>query len=231
MIYGYEDLFTILLSIIAMFIVGRAQLKINNAYGKYRNVKSNNKLTGVEVARKILDANGLTNVYVLETSGTLTDHYDPTKKVVRLSKEIFNGDSIASVSVAAHECGHAIQDKEGYTFMKIRAMLVPIVNLVSYVGYFSIIISLIAGVLTYLKLGIFILIVTLLFQLVTLPVEFDASKRAKKQLTCLEITTKEEDSKVDTMLDAAANTYVASLLSTVINIIRLVIMVDRNKKE
>lgn len=230
MIYGYEDLFTILLSIIAIFIVGRAQFKIHNAYGKYRTVKSNNKLTGVEVARKILDANGLTNVYVLETSGTLTDHYDPAKKVVRLSKEIFNGDSIASISVAAHECGHAIQDKEGYTFMRIRAMFVPIVNLVSYLGYCSIIISLIAGVLTYLKLGIFILIVTLLFQLVTLPVEFDASKRAKKQLICLEITTKEEDSKVDTMLDAAANTYVASLLSTVINTIRLIIMVDRNQK-
>jgi len=231
MIYGYENLFTILLSVVAVFIVARAQSKINKAYSTYQKIKAKSNLSGVEVARKILDANGLQHVHVLETTGTLTDHYDPSKKVVKLSKEIFNGDSIAAISVAAHECGHAIQDKENYTFMRLRAFFVPIVNLVSYLGYFSIIISLLAGILMYLKLGILILVVTLIFQLITLPVEFDASKKAKKQLIKLEITTKEENNGVDAMLDAAANTYVASVLSTIINILRLVTMLNRNDRD
>ena len=124
-----------------------------------------------------------------------------------------------------------MQDKENYTFMRLRAFFVPIVNLVSYLGYFSIIISLLAGILMYLKLGILILVVTLIFQLITLPVEFDASKKAKKQLIKLEIITNEENNGVDAMLDAAANTYVASVLSTIINIFRLVTMLNRNDRD
>lgn len=231
MLYGYENLFTILLSIIAVFIVGRAQSKINTAYARYKKVNAACNLAGVEVARKILDANGLTGVHVLQTSGTLTDHYDPSKKVIRLSKDIFNETTIASISVAAHECGHAIQDKENYSLLRLRALLVPVVNLVSYLGYFAIIFSLFAGIFMYLKIGIFILLTTLVFQLVTLPVEFDASKRAKNELTRLGITTKSEDVGVDLMLDAAANTYVASVLSTVLNILRLLVMFNDRRDD
>lgn len=224
MIYGYENIFTITLTVVALIIVGYAQAKINTAYNKYQKIKAKSNLTGKDVARKILDANGLTNIKILEVKGQLTDHYDPTKKTVNLSTQIYSDTTIASISVAAHECGHALQDKDNYTYMRIRAMLVPIVNLTTYLGYFSIIISLIAGITGYLKLGILIIAITLLFQIVTLPVEFNASKRAKKELQKLGIITKDEYKGVDKMLDAAANTYVASVLSSMINLFRLIIM-------
>lgn len=231
MIYGYENLFTILLSIVAIIIVGYAQGKINSNYGKYKKIKAKCNMSGVDVARKILDSNDLSNVKVIETKGELTDHYDPTKKIVNLSTSIFKDTTIASISVAAHECGHALQDKDNYIFMRIRAMLVPFVNLVSYLGYFSIIISLIAGITGYLKLGILVIGATLLFQLVTLPVEFNASNRAKKELVKLGIITSDEYKSVDKMLDAAANTYVAGVLSSVINLLRLVIMIGNRKED
>ena len=181
-------------------------------------------MTGKDVARKILDSNNLADVKVKEVSGELTDHYDPRIKTVNLSSNIFNGTSIASISVAAHECGHAIQDKVGYTFMRIRAMLVPVVRLVSYLGYFSIVISLFAGITGYLKVGIIIEFATLLFHLVTLPVEFNASSRAKKELVRLHLIEDNEYNGVDSMLSAAANTYVASLLSNLLNLFRLLLI-------
>lgn len=231
MIYGYENILTIVLSIIAVAIVGYAQAKINSAYGKYKKIKSTSNLTGKDVARRILDSNGLSNIKVIQTHGELTDHYDPSKKTVNLSTSIFTDTTIASIAVAAHECGHALQDKDNYTFMKIRAALVPIVNLVTYLGYFSIIISLLAGITGYLKLGITIIGVTLLFQIITLPVEFNASNRAKKELTKLGIITKDEYKGVDKMLDAAANTYVASVLSSIINLLRLIIMLGNRRDD
>ena len=131
-LYGLETIGTIVLSIIGFGAVLFAQFRINSSYSKYKKVSSNKGMSGCEVARQILDSNGLSNVHVVEVKGELSDHYDPTRKVVRLSSDIFHGTSIASISVAAHECGHAIQDKENYTFMRIRSALVPIVNLVSY---------------------------------------------------------------------------------------------------
>lgn len=224
MVYGYESIFTIVLSIIAVAVVGYAQIKINSAYAKYKKVKSNCNITGREVARKILDSNNLSNIKILQVKGELSDYYDPTKKTVNLSSSIYNDTTIASISVAAHECGHALQDKDNYTFMRIRAKLVPIVNLSTYLGYFSIIVSLIAGITGYLYVGIAIIGITLLFQLVTLPVEFNASNRAKKELVKLGIVTTQEYNGVDKMLDAAANTYVASVASSLINLLRIVIM-------
>ena len=205
-------------------IVTYAQTKINLSYGKYKKINSKGNLTGKDVARKILDSNNLADVKVKEVSGELTDHYDPRIKTVNLSSNIFNGTSIASISVAAHECGHAIQDKVGYTFMRIRAMLVPVVRLVSYLGYFSIVISLFAGITGYLKVGIIIEFATLLFHLVTLPVEFNASSRAKKELVRLHLIEDNEYNGVDSMLSAAANTYVASLLSNLLNLFRLLLI-------
>ncbi|MDD2181657.1 MAG: zinc metallopeptidase [Bacilli bacterium] len=224
MTMGLESGFTIILAIVGFVIVLIAQAKINSAYSKYGKVKVKKGVTGVEVARQILDKNGLTEIYIVETKGKLTDHYDPRRKVIRLSTDIFHGDSIASVSVAAHEVGHAIQDKDNYLFMKIRASLVPVVNIVSYLGYFTMLISIFAGITAYLTIGILIILSTLVFQLVTLPVEFDASKRAKEELLTLELIDKAEVKKSDAMLSAAAMTYVASLVSTLLSLLRLVIM-------
>lgn len=229
MIYGLENILTITLAIVAFIIVLGAQININTNYSKYKKINNKKNITGSEAARMILDKNGLNNIYVVETSGNLTDHYDPSRKTIKLSKDIYNGTSIAAVSVAAHEVGHAIQDKDGYKFMKIRSSLVPFVNLVSYLGYFSIIVSLIAGITGYLKVGIFIEVIALIFQLITLPVEFDASARAKKELVKLEITEKDEAAGTKKMLRSAAMTYVASLLSSILNLLRLIIMLNDRK--
>ncbi len=214
------------LFILGIIIVLWAQFNINSNYKKYSQVKVKTGLSGQEVARKILDANGLQNIYIVETQGELTDHYDPKRKVIRLSHTIFHKDSISSVGVAAHECGHAIQDKEGYSFMRIRSALVPFVNFVSYLGYFGLIISLFAGLTGYLKISILVLLVTILFQLVTLPVEFDASKRAKEQLVQLGIIDSSEHEQVSKVLTAAALTYVAGLISNLLQLLRLVILLS-----
>ena len=223
----YENIITIICFITSIIVVSYAQLKISSTYSKYKKVSNKKKLTGSEVARLILDANGLNNIYVLETPGNLTDHYDPTRKVIKLSKDIFHGESIAALSVAAHEVGHAIQDKDKYAFMQVRAALVPIVNLISYLGYFVIIIGFLAGATGYLMAGIITIIATIIFQLVTLPVEFDASKRAKEQLLKLVIIDNNEEAGVSDVLQAAAFTYVASLISSILNLLRLVIMFTR----
>lgn len=224
--YGLDSILTYGLLLLAAIIVIWAQARISSAYKKYRRVNTKGNLTGQEIARKILDANGLKDIYVVEVSGELTDHYDPTRKVVRLSKDIFHGTSIASVSVAAHECGHAIQDKVGYTMMKIRSALVPFVNFVSYLGYFGLVVSIFGGITGYIKLSMLVLCATLLFQLVTLPVEFDASRRALKELEHLNLIEKDEKNKSKDMLTAAALTYVASLLSTILNLLRLVLILN-----
>ncbi len=226
--FGLDNLLTISLMFLAIVVVIYAQTKINSAYNKFRKIKSKGNLSGQEVARKILDSNGLKDIYIVETRGELTEHYDPSRKVVRLSHEVFHGTSIASISVAAHECGHAIQDKVGYTMMRVRSALVPFVNLVSYLGYFGIIIAIFAGITGYLKISILVLCATLLFQLVTLPVEFDASKRALEELKKLSLVEKNEREQAQEMLKAAALTYVAGLISTILNILRLLIMVNNS---
>ena len=133
------------LTYLALFITLGTQILINARYQKYSKVKNIRNITGLETARMILDKNGLQNVKVVITNGILTDHYDPKNKIIRLSSEIYNDSSIASVSVASHECGHAIQDKEGYKFLRIRASLVPFVNFSSYAGYIAIILGCLFG--------------------------------------------------------------------------------------
>jgi len=224
MIYGLETPLTILLTFIGIIIVIFAQSKVTSNYNKYKKIKIKKEISGQEVARKILDNNGLNNIYIVETNGELSDHYDPKRKVIKLSKVIFHENSIASVAVAAHEVGHAIQDKEGYTFMRIRSALVPIVNFISYVGYIALFISIIGGITGYIKTSIFVILATLLFQLVTLPVEFNASSRAKVELEKLGIIDTDEETGVSKMLSAAAFTYVASLISSLISLLRLLIM-------
>lgn len=228
MYYGLETVLTSIIFVIGILIVLFAQIKINISYNKYKKVKNAKTLSGQEVARMILDQNDLEDIYVVEVNGELTDHYDPRRKVVRLSSHVFHENTIAAMAVAAHEVGHAIQDKEGYSFMRIRSIMVPFVNFVTYVGYIVAVISLVGGVTGYLKVSICMVLAALLFQLVTLPVEFNASKRAKEQLVKLGIANSEEENGASKMLSAAAFTYVASLISSLLNLLRLVIML-RNR--
>lgn len=215
---------------LGLIITVAADIYVNSSYSKYKKVQSKSGLTGFEVARKILDKNGLNDIDIVSVKGELSDHYDPRRKVVRLSEPVFNGTSISSVSVAAHEVGHAIQDKENYSFMRIRAMLVPVVNFSSKLGYFAIFLGFIFNFLDLALFGIILLLAMLLFQLVTLPVEFDASKRAKMQLADLAILDSEEVPKSSNMLRAAAFTYVASLVTTLLEILRLVLVVFNNRE-
>lgn len=218
-----------LLIILAFSITFISQIIVSSSYSKYKKKLNNKDQNGYDVARKILDKNGLEDIMILETKGNLTDHYDPTKKVIKLSTDIYHGSSIASVSVAAHECGHAIQDKDNYKPMRIRSKLVPTVNICTRIGYLAIIIGIIFSY-TLIEIGIILLLSMLVFQLITLPVEFNASKRALIQLEDLNLIDKEEKKSAQKMLSAAAFTYVAALLSTLLEILRYVlIFADRDR--
>lgn len=217
-----------LLTILAFLITITAQIFVNGSYIKTRKIKNKHNLTGEEVARTILDKNGLRNVQIEEVHSTLGDHYDPTTKTVRLSSDIYHNTSIASASVAAHECGHAIQDKDDYTFLRIRHALIPIVNFSSYAGYIAIVIGCIFSSINLIWVGILMEIIILLFQLVTLPVEFNASSRALKQLEELNLLEKSEIKYSRKMLGAAAMTYVASVAAAVLEILRLLLIFNKN---
>ncbi len=216
------------LILIAAILPMIASSKVTSAYNKNAKVQASCNLTGKEVARKILDKNGLQNVTISEISGNLTDHYDPTKKHINLSSSIFEDTSISSISVAAHECGHAIQDKESYSFLKFRSSLVPVVNFTSRIATIFLAIGLFSQISGLFTLGILLLCGGLLFQLVTLPVEFDASRRAKIQLQELGLVTKKDMNGTKEVLNAAALTYVAGFLSTALQIFRL-ILINRNR--
>ena len=202
-----------------------AQIYVNNSYNKFKYQSLKKKITGAEVARTILDKNGLKDIKITEVSGNLTDHYDPTKKTVSLSTDIYRGDTIAAASVAAHECGHAIQHKDNYIFLKIRSMLVPLVNFSTKIGYLVVIIGIIFSAPSIAVIGLILLLTMLLFQIVTLPVEFNASSRAKKQLIELNLVENYELEDARTMLNAAALTYVAGVLTTLLQILRLALIV------
>ena len=189
-------------------------------------VNTKEKKTGFEVARKILDDNGLEDIYIVEVPGNLTDHYDPRRKTIRLSRDIFHGTTIAANAVAAHEVGHALQYKEGYTPIKIRNTILPLANFGSRAGYIIIFISFILGLTKFLWLGIALIGFMLLFQLITLPVEFNASSRAKKQLKKYHFLTDGELDGANTMLSAAAMTYVASVLTAILEILRLILIAN-----
>jgi Zn-dependent membrane protease YugP len=215
------------LTFLAFIITLSAQLYISSSYKKFKKVTINKNINGKAAARKVLDKNGLSNVEILKVSGSLTDHYDPSRKTVSLSTDIYEDNSIASIAVACHECGHAIQDKEGYLMLRIRHALIPLVNISSYAGYLAIMIGVFFSFIKLVWLGIIFEVVILLFQLVTLPVEFNASSRALKQIKELGLLSKDELKGARTMLVAAALTYVASVAATVLEILRLVLIFGR----
>ena len=199
-----------------------------STYNKYKRIKTEKEKTGFEVAREILDKNELKDVHIVETSGVMSDHYDPRRKVVRLSHEVFHGSTIASISIAAHEVGHAIQDKEKYLYMRIRAFIFPIVNIASYFAYILIIISFILSSVNLLWLSIILMSFGVIFQLVTLPVEFNASNRAGKQLKALKQFSQKELNGSKSMLTSAALTYVAGLVASLLELLRLVLIARGN---
>lgn len=213
------------LVLIGVIITLVAQSFVTSRYRRYRTKDTKKGLSGQEVARMILDKHGLSHIYVTEVKGTLTDHYDPNRKVVRLSSEVFHGTSVASCSVAAHEVGHAIQDKEGYFFIRLRGAIFPLVSFASKFGYLAILIGFLFNFMDLAWGGVGLLLIILFFQLITLPVELDASKRALVELQKLEILEKKELSNGKDMLQAAAMTYVASLATTLLEILRFVLII------
>ena len=220
-------IYFILILIIPIF----AQIKVKRAYSKYSKVPASNGYTGAEVARKILDENGLYNVKIEETHGVLSDHYDPTAKVVRLSSDIYHGHSLAGTAVAAHEVGHAIQDKEGYTFMRIRHKLVPVANIGSNFSWILIIAGMIFSIYNLALLGVLFMAAAVLFQFVTLPVEFNASSRAMKQVVALGVIDAGEERETKKVLDAAALTYVAAAAVALLELLRFVLMLTGMNNE
>ena len=222
------NIIDITLILVAILISVFADIYIRSTYAKTKEMKTTKGLTGEETARMILDKNDLKNVKIREVEGELSDHYNPQDKTVNLSNHIHNNNSIASISVASHECGHALQDKNGYLFLRIRRSLVPLVKLSSILGYVAIIIGLLASSLSIFRVGIYAEVVILFFQLITLPVEFNASHRALQKIEEYGIVTKDELRYCKKMLRSAALTYVAALTSTLLNILRLILMFRNN---
>jgi uncharacterized protein len=199
-----------------------AQMRVRSTYKKYMNVPFSSGMTGAQVARKILDDNGLYHVAVEETGGFLSDHYDPRTKTVRLSSANYHGTSIAGAAVAAHEVGHAIQDQQNYAFLRFRHALVPVANFGSNISWFLIMAGIIFGLADMLLFGIIFMSAAVLFQVVTLPVEFDASNRAMDQIVALGLIRNEEERGARKVLNAAALTYVAAAAVAVLELVRLI---------
>ncbi|WP_394232767.1 zinc metallopeptidase [Niallia oryzisoli] len=220
---GNQKLFLIYFAIIIIIPIW-AQFRVKKTYSKYSNVASSSHMRGAEVARRILDENGLYNVNIEEVRGTLSDHYDPRSKTVRLSSENFHGHSIAAAAVAAHEVGHAIQDKEAYSFLRLRHSLVPVANIGSNFSWILIIIGMLLGMSNFVLLGIVFMAAAVLFQLVTLPVEFNASSRAMDQCVALGVIRNDEERETRKVLSAAALTYVAAAAIAVLELVRLILI-------
>jgi Zn-dependent membrane protease YugP len=209
---------TFIVLIIVPLLVGLwAQMKVKSAYNKYVQVPSRGRITGREAAAAVMESAGINDVEIVQCHGTLTDHYDPTHKRLALSRDNYMGTSLAALGVAAHEAGHAIQHKQAYAPLNLRMALVPVTTFASQLLpiYFMGTIFLFGGQSSlFIMIGIFAYLVLTIFQLVTLPVEFDASARAKKQLVGLGIVGQDELEGVNKTLDAAAYTYVAAFISS-----------------
>ena len=210
--------------LIIMLVPLYAQMKVKSTYKKFSNVASDKGYTGAQVARMILDQHGLYDVRVVPTQGVLSDHYNPATKTVALSEDNFYNASVAGTAVAAHEVGHAIQHKEAYSFLTLRAKLVPVANIASNFSWIFVIIGVLAQASGLLLLGIGLLAAGVVFQLVTLPVEFDASKRAMNEVVTLGIINNSEERQAKKVLNAAALTYVAAAAVAVLELLRLILI-------
>lgn len=220
----------LLLFIIVMGGTMLVQGYLRSTYGKWQNVPAASGISGAETARLILDANGLNDVPVVEVPGQLTDHYDPRKRSVNLSTANYRGASVASHAVAAHEVGHAIQHATAYTPLQLRSALVPVASIGSGIAPWLIIGGAVLGMLNLIQIGIILFGAAVLFQLVTLPVEYDASRRADQQLQKLGIVTSSEAGGTRSVLNAAALTYVAAAAASVMYLLWYVSMFLGNRR-
>lgn len=215
---------SIIIVIPAMLLAMYAQFKVSSTFGQYLNVPARNRMTGSEAARRVLDANGLSHVQIRQVPGKLSDHYDPRSKTVNLSEEVFSGSSISSVSVACHECGHAIQHKEAYAPLTLRSALVPVTNFASGLAIPLFLIGLFMGIRGLESLGILFFACAVLFQCITLPVEFNASSRAIDQMEMTGVIYPDEKGSARKVLSAAALTYVAAMLVSLMQLLRLILL-------
>ena len=223
--YGYYFDPTYILIIIAAIISLIAQWRVNSAFSKYSRVASMSGMTGAQAARMILQSNGINDVSVQRISGKLTDHYNPSTKVLNLSESVYGSTSVAAIGVAAHECGHAIQHARGYFPLSLRTALVPVTNIGSQLSWVFIIVGAILSFnQTLITIGIIMFSAAVLFQLVTLPVEFNASARALEQLESNGILYRDEVSQTRKVLSAAALTYVAAAATAILQLLRLIIL-------
>ncbi|MCY6492483.1 zinc metallopeptidase [Leptolyngbya sp. GGD] len=215
-----------LLLIPGMILVFWAQQRVQNTYRKYSEIPSRMGMTGAEVAKMILDRMGVYDVSIEPVAGELTDHYDPSAKAVRLSEVVYGSSSLAAAAVAAHECGHVLQDVKGYVPMNVRAALVPAVNLGANFGPLLIMGGLFLGALggVFIKIGIALFAAVIVFHLVTLPVEFDASSRALRLIDELGILQGEENQGARKVLNAAAFTYVATALYALLQLVQYILI-------
>ena len=226
MYYGFD--ITYIFVIIGMLITLIASWRMKATFAKYERVASQSRLTGREVAERILRANGIYDVSVRPVSGRLTDHYDPRDKTVSLSEVIYGSTSVAAIAVAAHECGHAIQDNVGYVPLNLRSAFVPVANFGSRLSWPLIFVGFLLGYGNIsnilIQIGIAMFLLAVIFQIITLPVEFDASRRALIELENNEILFDREDKSARKVLFAAAMTYVAAAAAGVLQMLRLMLL-------
>ncbi len=223
--YGFFDP-TMLLVLIGALLSMWASARVKSTFSKYSRVRSMTGMTGAEAARRLLNSQGIFDVSIEAVPGQLTDHYDPRTKTLRLSEPVYRSASVSAIGVAAHECGHAIQDNVGYVPLKLRGAFVPVANLGSQLSWPLILIGLIIGGMgsTMVNIGIWMFVLVVLFQVITLPVELNASRRAVVLLDQMGILHGEEVGQTRKVLGAAALTYVAAVAASILQLLRLVIL-------
>ncbi|WP_315114962.1 zinc metallopeptidase [uncultured Clostridium sp.] len=220
---------TMIILLPAMLISLWAQMRINSTYEKYSRLKSSNGYTGAQVARRLLDSHGLHDVPIELVRGKLTDHYDPRNRVMRLSSEVYHGTSVAAIGIAAHETGHAFQHEENYSPLVIRNSIVPVANIGSRLSWTIFFVGLLFSIPSLLNTGIYLFLAVVIFQLITLPVEFNASSRAMDVLEGTGILYGEEAEGARKVLKAAAMTYVAAAITAISQLLRLIALSNRRR--
>jgi len=221
---------TWILIIAALIISIAAQVKVSGTYKKYAKIKSAKGVTGAQFAREMLSKNNVNGVDIVPIKGELTDHFDPRNNTVSLSNDIYSESSIASVAIAAHECGHVLQKFTDYKPMKIRAAIVPVTNVCSQASFFLILIGIFFAQFSLLvTVGAWVYFAVVIFQVVTLPVEFNASSRALKNIEATGVLTYEEQAGAKQVLSAAAMTYVAAMLASFLSFLRLLLIANRRR--
>lgn len=238
MFYGFDS--TYILVLIGAVLCMLASSRVNSTYSKYSRIRSRSGMTGAQAAARILSMSGIHDVQIQHISGSLTDHYDPRNKVLRLSDSVYDSASVAAVGVAAHECGHAVQHHKGYFPLKFRSALVPAANLGSKLGIPLVILGLVLGIgfelpgggyFSLATIGVWVFSLAVLFQIVTLPVEFNASGRALKMLGSYGIMGDDEVDDCKRVLGAAALTYVAAAASSILQLLRLILLSGRRSRD